>query len=214
MNTAVVVLTGGIGSGKSAACEIFQTLGVPVVDADQIAHELTGPQGAAMAEIRKAFGDEVLGPDGRLDRAVMRELAFHDPRQRAQLEAILHPQIQSHAMSALAASSAPYTLYAVPLWAEGAGQNRPDWVWRVAVVDVPVSLQRARVLQRQAISDQTLDRILRLQASREARLALADDVIQNEGTVEQLSAQVLALHHRWLDARTRDINPDSLSNQT
>ncbi|MFM1859324.1 MAG: dephospho-CoA kinase [Burkholderiaceae bacterium] len=214
MRTAVVVLTGGIGSGKTAACQEFASLGVPIVDADQIAHALTGPEGAAMPQIRQAFGDAALEPDGRLNRVAMRERAFHHPSVRAQLEAILHPLIQAHAKAALEASDAPYTVYAVPLWAEGAGRQRPHWVWKVVVVDVPLEVQRMRVLQRQPIAAATLDRIIALQASREQRLALADVVIQNHGSAQDLSTRIQALHDLWLHERLQPTGPDSLSNQT
>jgi dephospho-CoA kinase len=214
MRTAVVVLTGGIGSGKTAASQVFASLGVPIVDADQIAHQLTGPEGAAMPQIRAAFGEGVIGPDGRLDRVVMRERAFHNPAERMQLESILHPLIQAQAMTALEASDSPYTLYAVPLWAEGAGRQRPAWVWKVVVIDVPPETQRSRVLQRQPIAPETLERIMGLQASRDERLALADVVIENHGSPQALAARILELHALWLSERSAQHGPDSLSNQT
>lgn len=214
MRTAVVVLTGGIGSGKTEACRAFASLGVPIVDADQIAHALTGPGGLAMPQIRSAFGPDFLAPDGRLDRDRMRQAAFHDPDLRRRLEHILHPLIQAEAMAQLAASHAPYTIYAVPLWAEGAGRQRPDWVWRVVVIDVSTDTQRQRVMSRQPISPETLESILSLQATREARLALADEVLPNEGSTEALQGLIESAHGRWLRSCKAHGQPDPASNQT
>jgi dephospho-CoA kinase len=189
-------------------------MGVPIVDADQTAHQLTGPGGEAMPEILDAFGPELLSPDGSLHRARMRELVFHDPSQRSRLEAILHPRIQSACLRALAASTAPYTIYDVPLWAEGAGQHRPDWVWKVVVIDLSPDLQRQRVMARQAMEPGTLDRILALQAPREARLALADEVITNDSSLMNLERQVMAAHARWMSLCAETVGPDPVSNQT
>lgn len=196
----MVVLTGGIGSGKSAACAVFARLGVPIVDADQIAHALTGPRGASMPEILAAFGPDLIRPDGGLHREHMRERVFRDPAERTRLESILHPRIQAESLRALEGSTAPYTLYDVPLWAEGAGRNRPPWVWKVVVIDVSPETQRSRVNGRQTIDPETLERILSLQTSREARLALADEVIPNEGSPDELEARVIAAHNRWMTA--------------
>lgn len=209
-----MVLTGGIGSGKSSASAVLTRLGVPLVDADQIAHGLTGPQGGAMAEIRAEFGPGYLQADGGLDRVRMRELVFADPSQRARLEAILHPRIQQACLRALQDSTAPYTLYDVPLWAEGAGRNRPAWVWKVVVIDVSPQTQRQRVMARQSMDPATLDRILCLQAPRALRLELADEVIPNEGSLAELQQAVEAAHERWMQACASPLNPDPSGNRT
>jgi len=209
-----VVLTGGIGSGKSSASAVLTRLGVPLVDADQIAHGLTGPQGGAMAEIRAEFGPGYLQADGGLDRVRMRELVFADPSQRARLEAILHPRIQQACLRALQDSTAPYTLYDVPLWAEGAGRNRPAWVWKVVVIDVSPQTQRQRVMARQSMDPATLDRILCLQAPRALRLELADEVIPNEGSLAELQQAVEAAHERWMQACASPLHPDPSGNRT
>lgn len=195
MTGFVVGLTGGIGSGKSAAADAFARLGAVVVDADAVAHELTGPGGAAMPAIEAAFGRRVVAADGRLDRAAMRALAFGDPGARKRLEAILHPMIgaetQRRCREALAAG-APYVVMEVPLLVESA--NYRQRVQRVAVVDCDDELRIARVMARSGLARAEIERIMATQAGRETRLAAADDVIDNSGSLENLTAQVNALH--------------------
>ena len=194
----IVGLTGGIGSGKSAAAEAFARLGAVVVDADAVAHALTAPGGAAMPAIAAAFGDRVVAEDGRLDRAAMRSLAFGDPDARKRLEAILHPMIgaetQRRCEAALAAG-APYVVLEVPLLVES-GHYRQR-VQRVAVVDCDDEVRIARVMVRNGLSRAEVARIMATQASREARLAAADDVIDNHGSLENLATQVNALHAQY-----------------
>ena len=191
-------LTGGIGSGKSTVADFFARLQVPVVDTDVIAHELTGPQGAAMLAIRQAFGDEVIAADGRLDRAAMRRRVFADPAERHRLESILHPLIRSESdnrLEAAAQTGAPYALLVVPLLVEsGSYKERVD---RVLVVDCPEALQIARVMARNGMSQEEVSRILAAQASRQARLAVADDVIENVGGPENLEMQVSQLNRYY-----------------
>ena len=195
----VVGLTGGIGSGKSAVADRFAARGAAVVDTDHIAHELTGPGGAAMEAIATAFGAGVVAADGRLDRAAMRSLAFGDPQARRRLEAILHPMIRdltdARARAALAAG-APYAVLGIPLLVEaGNARSRVD---RVLVVDCPTEIQIGRVMARSGLDRAEVERILAAQATREARLAVADDLIDNGGTLEALTPQVDALHRRYL----------------
>ena len=191
----VVGLTGGIGSGKSAAADEFARLGATVVDTDAIAHELTGKDGAALPEIRRAFGAEAIGPDGAMDRRKMRELAFSDPRARRKLEGILHPMIREESAQRIRSASGPYVVHVVPLLVESGEYGRR--VDRILVVDVPEHVQVARVRGR-GLSEDAVRAIIRTQAAREARLAAAHDVIENSGTLEALRAQVGALHQKYL----------------
>jgi len=191
----VVGLTGGIGSGKSAAAEHFGRLGAAVVDTDAIAHELTRPGGAAIAELRRQFGEDAVGPDGAMDRAKMRSLAFRDPEAKARLERLLHPLIREESGRRIAAARAPYVVLVVPLLVESPGYR--ERVSRVAVVDCPPELQIERVQRRSGLSREEVQRILDAQAPREARLAAADDVIDNSGALDALHKQVDLLHVRY-----------------
>ena len=193
----VVGLTGGIGSGKSAAADAFAARGTAVVDTDTIAHELTGPDGDAMPAIRDAFGTGVVATDGRLDRARMRDLAFRDGTARKRLEAILHPMIRQVSAARVASAQTPYVILVVPLLVEG-GDYRGR-VNRVAVVDVPESVQIERTMARSGLDRDQVLRILAAQVSREARLAAADDVIDNTGDRAALDARVGTLHADYLE---------------
>ncbi|HEX5092047.1 MAG TPA: dephospho-CoA kinase [Burkholderiales bacterium] len=192
----VVGLTGGIGSGKSAAAERFARLGAAVVDTDAIAHELTRAGGAALAEVRRQFGDDSIGADGAMDRARMRALAFRDAEAKTRLERLLHPMIREESERRIAAARAPYVVHVVPLLIESPGYR--DRVSRVAVVDCPPELQIERVQRRSGLSREDVQRILDAQLPREARLAAADDVIDNAGTLDALHKQVDLLHARYL----------------
>jgi dephospho-CoA kinase len=194
----IVGLTGGIGSGKTTVADLFARRGAALVDTDAIAHELTGPQGAAMAAIAAAFGAAVLRPDGGLDRAAMRAVVFSDRSAKARLEAILHPLIrQQSAARCKAATSAPYVLLVVPLLVEtGSYRQRAD---RVLVVDCDESVQISRVMARSGLAADAVKAIMATQASRAERRAVADDVVLNEGGLEALLPQVEGLHLRYLD---------------
>ena len=201
-NVFVVGLTGGIGSGKSAAADEFSRLGATVVDTDAIAHELTARGGAAIAEIRRLFGEQALGPDGSMDREKMRALAFGDPAARKRLEALLHPMIRDESARRMAAAGGPYVVHVVPLLIESPDYRRR--VDRVLVVDCPPELQVERVRARSALAEAQVRAIIAAQAPREKRLAAADDVIDNSGTLEQLRGQVARLHAGYLQtANTR-----------
>jgi dephospho-CoA kinase len=191
-----VGLTGGIGSGKSAVAELFAKLGAQVVDADEIAHELTRPGGEAIAAIRGAFGDRAIAADGSLDRAAMRTLAFGDPRARQRLEAILHPLIRAEISRRVARAAGPYAILVIPLLVEG-GVDRSRTA-RVLVVDCPEAAQIERVTRRSGLPESEVRAILAAQASRAARLAAADDVIDNSGPIEALAGQVSRLHEKYL----------------
>ncbi len=188
----MIGLTGGIGSGKTTVANLFAARGVALVDTDLIAHALTGPGGAAMPAIAKAFGDSVLAPDGRLDRAAMRALVFTDPDARARLEAILHPMIRAQAASELEQAQGLYAMLVVPLMVEsGAWLDRLD---RLLVVDCPTEVQIDRVMKRSALSREQVLAVMATQASREVRLQAADDTIDNRDTPDALPDQVDALH--------------------
>lgn len=194
----IVGLTGGIGSGKSAAADRFAALGAAVVDTDAIAHELTGPSGAAMPAIAQAFGSGVVRPDGALDRAAMRAIVFADPTQRHRLESILHPMIRclsDERVQAALAGGAPYAVLVVPLLVES-GTYR-ERVHRVAVVDCSEATQVSRVMSRNGMSEPEVLRILAAQATRAERLAIADDVIDNEGDLAHLERQVAILDAKY-----------------
>jgi dephospho-CoA kinase len=194
--TLVVGLTGGIGSGKSAAADEFARLGVTVVDTDLIAHELTGPGGAAIAEVRRLFGDSCIDARGAMDRAKVRARVFAEPAERRRLEALLHPLIRQESERRLAAASSPYAVLVVPLLVES-GDYRSR-VRRVLVVDCPEDLQIRRVMARSAMTEAEVRRVIAAQVSRAERLAAADDVIDNSGSLEALRERVQALHREYL----------------
>ena len=195
----LIGLTGGIGSGKSTVADLFAAHGATVIDTDAIAHELTGPTGAAMPAIRAAFGERVAKADGSLDRDVMREIAFGDPAARARLEAILHPMIRAESQRRIGASRSPYTVLVVPLLVESG--DRAGGVDRIVVVDCPVESQIERVMRRSGLTRERAESILAAQASRAQRLAAADDVIDNGGAPQALAAQVDALHRRYVESQ-------------
>lgn len=197
MSRYVVGLTGGIGSGKSAAADCFATHGIVIVDADAVAHELTGPGGDAMAAIAAEFGPGVVTPEGALDRAAMRKLAFSEPEARTRLEQILHPRIRRICDERCAAATSPYALLVVPLLIEsGTYRQRCQ---RLVVVDCAEETQIARVMARSKLSRAEVERIMAAQASRSQRLAAADDVIDNEGSPDALPPQVAALHDKFME---------------
>lgn len=191
-----VGLTGGIGSGKSTVADLFAAHGAAIVDSDVIAHALTAPGGDAIPAIAEAFGPGVIAPDGRLDRGVMRTLAFSDPTARARLEAILHPMIRERSQAqARAAADAPYVMFVIPLLVESRPEaGRFD---RILVVDCDVAVQVARVRTRSGLSEDQVRAIMAAQASRAERRAAADDLIDNSGRPEALVPQVGTLHETY-----------------
>jgi dephospho-CoA kinase len=192
-----VALTGGIASGKSTVADLFVARGVALIDTDVIAREVVEPGRRVLARVVEAFGPAILGSDGRLDRPRLRERIFADPAARRVLESILHPAIREEMerQSAALADASPYQVLAIPLLAEG---GRRDHVDRVLVVDAPEDLQVRRLMARDGVSEAQALASLRAQATREARLALADDVIVNTGRVEELAPQVERLHEKYL----------------
>ncbi|GAB6041965.1 dephospho-CoA kinase [Endothiovibrio diazotrophicus] len=191
----VVALTGGIGSGKSAVSERFAARGVPVVDTDVIAREVVRPGTPGLAAVVEAFGGAVLDGDGRLDRAALRHRVFAAPAERRRLEAILHPLIRAEVRRRVAALDARYCIVVIPLLVEGGGRELAQ---RVLVVDAPDGVRRARVVARDGLDEETIDRIFAAQASRDERLAWADEVIVNGGGLDALDAEVAALHRKYL----------------
>ena len=197
-----VALTGGIASGKSTVANLFAARGIPVIDTDLIAREVVEPGQPALAEIVETFGPGVLDADGRLDRPHLREKIFADPADRSRLEAILHPAIRRtmERQSLQAATLGPYQVLVIPLLAEG---GRSDHVDRVLVVDVPESHQIERLVVRDKVSQDHAAAALRAQATRATRLAIADDVIENTGSIGDLQSQVAVLHERYLELAGR-----------
>ncbi|MFT4172181.1 MAG: dephospho-CoA kinase [Rhodocyclaceae bacterium] len=191
-----VGLTGGIGSGKSAAADLFGGLGADIVDTDAISHALTAAGGAAMAAITQAFGADVVRSDGALDRAAMRQRVFSDPAARTQLEAILHPLIRQRSEEAVLASGAPYVVLVVPLLIEsGTYRARCD---RICVVDVPEAIQIERVMARSGLTAEQVQSIIQAQIDRVARRAAAHDIIDNSLDFDSLRSQVRNLHALYL----------------
>jgi dephospho-CoA kinase len=185
----VVGLTGGIGSGKSAAADAFQALGATVVDTDAIAH--------AIADVRKRFGDAYIDANGAMDRKKMRALVFSDSQAKQRLEALLHPMIRNESARQIAAATGPYVLLVVPLLVESSDYRTR--VGRVLVVDCPEAIQITRVRQRSGLPEDEVRRIISSQVQREKRLAAADDVIDNSGPISALQQQVRKLHQNYLE---------------
>lgn len=195
-NRFSVGLTGGIGSGKSAVADLLGKRGAAIIDTDQIAHALTAPGGAAMPSIAEQFGNNFLTSDGALDRVAMRERVFSDAAAKRQLEAILHPLIRQQTRVEAERVSGSYLVFVVPLLVESGRWK--DTVDRVLVVDCSEALQIERVMRRSRLSAEQVRAIMATQASREARLAVADDVIVNDRALETLEQSVAALHQRYL----------------
>lgn len=188
-----VGLTGGIGSGKSTVADLFAARGATIVDADLVAHRLTGPKGLAMSAIHAAFGADVIRADGGLDRDAMRALAFNDPTARERLEGILHPLIRAEMEREARAAVGAYVMLVVPLLVE-AGEAWRGRVDRVCVVDVDEDTQVRRVMARSGLSEPQVRAIMAAQVSRAARLIAAHDVVDNNDGPEALVPQVDRLH--------------------
>ena len=191
-----VVLTGGIASGKTAVSDCFARLGAAVIDTDVIARAIVEPGQPALLQISREFGPGFLDPEGRLDRRRMREAIFSEPALKSKLEAILHPLIATEVLQQIEQLDAPYCILVIPLYAESSAYS---WIDRVLVVDVSEDIQTERVMARDRISCEQAQSILNAQASRQARLALADDVIDNSGTLTELESRVKALHQKYLE---------------
>lgn len=190
-----IALTGGVASGKSTVARLFQALGAKLIDTDQVAREVVAPGTPALARLVEQFGPHVLRADATLDRPLLRELVFRDPEARAKLEAITHPAIRERVARISATAGGPYQIIAVPLLVETGTQRNYD---RVLLVDCDPAVQRIRLMARDGLSADQADRMLAAQATREARLASADDVIVNDSDAAALAPQVETLHRRYL----------------
>jgi len=191
----VVGLTGGVASGKSTVSATFAELGAAIVDTDLIAREVVAPGSAALTEIKAAFGPSMLAGDGSLDRRQLRQMVFADAGARLRLEAILHPRIRAEALTQVQRAIGPYVVLVVPLLVENL--QHYGWVDRVAVVDVEPSLQLRLLTRRDDISKDLAQSMIAAQASRNARLAVADDVLRNSRGVDELKAQVRSADRRY-----------------
>ncbi len=194
--TAVVALTGGIASGKTAVSDRLGNLGVPIIDTDLIAREVVEPGQPLLDALSERFGEEILTADGALDRAALRERVFQDQGERKALEGLLHPAILDEVKQRIARLESPYCVVVIPLLAEN---RRHPWIDRVLLVDTPEAVQLERVQLRDGISEEQARAILAAQASRAQRLAIADDVIVNDGTLEALHAATDAQHERYMN---------------
>lgn len=191
-----VALTGGIGSGKSTVADNFSRLGITVVDADIIARQVVEPGQPALNIISEHFGPELLLPDGTLNRRVLRERIFSSPAEKQWLNALLHPLIHQRTQTEINQALSPYVLWVVPLLVENNLQQKAD---RVLVVDVSPEVQIARTIARDKVSREHAQQIIAAQATREARLNAADDVINNDGAPEKVAAHVDRLHRQYLE---------------
>lgn len=192
----VVALTGGIASGKSTVAELFSKRGVEIIDTDVIARNLVAPGQPMLGSIVQAFGHELLDAYGRLKRRMLRELIFRYPDKRQQLEALMHPEIATEARRQVSEVRSPYCILVIPLLAETGGFAGID---RVLVVDAAPETQLARLSARDEVSAEEANAALAAQASREQRLAIADDVIANDGSLQDLEARVEQLHQDYLE---------------
>jgi len=190
-----VVLTGGIASGKSAVSACFEKLGTPVVDTDIIAREVVEPGSPALERIAGELGAGFLDADGKLNRSKLRQAIFSDPDLKSRLETILHPLIGKEVLQQVKQLDSPYCIIVIPLYAES---STYAWIDRVLVVDVIEDTQIERVMARDGISREQARAILNAQASRQDRLALADDILDNSGDLSELPEKVKALHEKYL----------------
>ncbi|MFP2239193.1 dephospho-CoA kinase [Pseudescherichia vulneris] len=190
-----VALTGGIGSGKSTVANAFADLGINVIDADVIARQVVEPGTPALQAIVSRYGAKMCLPDGSLNRRQLRERIFTDAAEKSWLNALLHPLIQQETQRQMQQATSPYVLWVVPLLVENQLWHKAD---RVLVVDVSEETQLSRTIQRDNVSEQHAKQILAAQVTREQRLAVADDVIDNNGAPDAIALDVARLHARYL----------------
>ncbi|MFL2706311.1 MAG: dephospho-CoA kinase [Gammaproteobacteria bacterium] len=191
----IIGLTGGIGSGKTAVSDIFEELGIRVVDADLASRVVVEKGRPSLEEIAKHFGQGILTEEGELDRAKLREIIFNSDEEKNWLESLLHPAIARQIQDELKASSSPYTILVSPLLLE---TNQKDFCDKVLVVDVPVETQIERTLKRDDVSLDQVQSIIKAQISRDKRLELADEVIVNDKSFEDLQRAVSKLHQQFI----------------
>lgn len=193
MSRFVIGLTGGVAAGKSEVSRRFEALGVVVADADVAARAVVAPGSEGLRRIVAHFGAGVLLADGQLDRPALRERIFASPSERQALEAITHPAIRQMLRETCEAAPGPYAVAAIPLLTEAGGRQQYPWLDRILVVDAPVAVQHARLMLRDGVTAELANRMIAAQASREARLELADDVVVNDGPPQALEAEVVRL---------------------
>ena len=193
--TMIIGLTGGIACGKTTVTDIFRKLGVPVIDADEVSRRLTGPQGAALPEIAVAFGADMIDANG-MKRDLMREIVFSDPKKRELLESILHPMIKREMFEELKSIKAPYVILSIPLLLELG--RWADACKRILVIDVSEDEQINRLVYDRHLGEEQARAIIDTQISRDKRMAAADDLIDNSGTLEELEEKVKGLHEFYL----------------
>jgi len=197
----VVGLTGGIGSGKTAASEHFKSLGITIVDADEVSRQVVEPGTPALSQIAEHFGERVLDDDQSLDRRALRDIIFNQPDEKKWLEQLLHPLIGMETFRQLQASQSAYTIFVSPLLIE-IGQDK--MTQRILVVDAPESEQVSRTIKRDDTDAESVKSIMQSQASRALRLEKADDVLLNDGSLESLKEKVEALHKTYLELAQSD----------
>ncbi|MBC8794666.1 dephospho-CoA kinase [Shewanella algae] len=195
MANFIIGLTGGIGSGKTTVANLFAEQGIVLVDADIIAREVVAKGSDGLKQISDKFGPQMLTPDGCLDRAALREQIFHHPQDREWLNALLHPMIRTRMLEQLEMAASPYVIMVVPLLFENGLDKLAD---RTLVVDISPKLQLQRTIERDMVSKEQVQNIINSQSDRQSRLDKADDVIDNQGEITALQAQVLALHNKYL----------------
>ena len=191
----IIGLTGGIGSGKTAVSDSFEQLGIVIVDADLASRVVVEKGKPCLEEISKHFGSVILNQSGELDRAKLREIIFKSNEEKDWLESLLHPAIAKQIQDELSDSSSPYTILVSPLLLE---TNQKDFCTKVLVVDVPIETQIERTLKRDGVSEEQVQSIIKAQISRQDRLNQADEVIVNDGSLEDLKLAVDALHKKFI----------------
>jgi dephospho-CoA kinase len=195
--TYCIGLTGGIASGKTAVAQAFESLGIVVADADLAARDAVAIGSEGLAEVVAAFGADVLDAHGALDRAAMRKRVFGDDAARKRLEAIVHPRVRETLARQCVQASSAYAIAAIPLLAEVGGRTAYPWLQRILVVDVPVDVQRERLTRRDGIDATLAEKMIASQATREQRLAIADDILVNTSSLEDLQRYVAALDAQY-----------------
>ncbi len=190
MSQFVIGLTGGVAAGKTEVTRRFEALGITIADADMAARAVVAPGSDGLARIVAHFGSGILLADGQIDRAALRERIFSSAQERQALEAITHPAIRELLRQTCEQAASPYAIAAIPLLTEAGGRQQYPWLDRILVVDAPVAVQHARLMQRDGTTADLADRMIAAQASREERLALADDVVVNDGHPDHLQAEV------------------------
>ena len=197
MSDYIIGVTGGVASGKSEVTRRFEALGVVIADADLAAREVVALGTEGLREVVAAFGADALAADGNLDRAAMRRRVFTEAGARARLEAIIHPRVRARLRLLCERAAGPYAIAAIPLLAEGGGRSAYPWLDRILVVDVAETVQRERLMRRDGVDAALAESMIGAQASRGERLAVADDVVVNDGPLEALTMHVSALDRRY-----------------